>query len=348
MIIVVSPEASPADIDAIVARIEESGHQAHISQGTERCIIGVIGPDVPELQDMFETMPHVESVHRVTKPYKLVSRDFHPGNTVIDVGNGVTVGGTELAVMAGPCSIESGDHIMDTARAVKAAGANMLRGGAFKPRSSPYAFRGLGEEGLEHLAAAGRETGLPVITELMTVRDIDAVAERSDVIQIGARNMQNFMLLDEVGKLRKPVMLKRALAGQIEEWLLAAEYILAQGNPNVILCERGIRTFETAYRNTFDINAIPLVKELSHLPVVADPSHGTGKHALVAPVAMAAIAAGADGLMVEVHPSPEHALSDGAQSLTYEGFASMMRSVSAIAAAVERTLSGVGASAAAR
>jgi 3-deoxy-7-phosphoheptulonate synthase len=348
MIIVVSPEATPSDIDAIVGRIEESGHEAHISQGTERCIIGVIGPDVPELQDMFETMPHVESVHRVTKPYKLVSRDFHPANTIIDAGRGVTVGGTELAVMAGPCSIENADHIFETAKAVKAAGANLLRGGAFKPRSSPYAFRGLGEPGLEHLAAAGAEVGLPVITELMSVRDIDAVARYSDVIQIGARNMQNFMLLDEVGKLRKPVMLKRALSGQIEEWLLAAEYILAQGNPNVILCERGIRTFETAYRNTFDVNAIPLVKELSHLPIVADPSHGTGKQALVAPVAMAAIAAGADGLMVEVHPSPEHALSDGAQSLTFEGFTSMMRSVSAIAAAVERTLSGVGAPAAAR
>jgi 3-deoxy-7-phosphoheptulonate synthase len=231
---------------------------------------------------------------------------------------------------------------------VKAAGANILRGGAFKPRSSPYAFRGLGEDGLRYLAAAGRETDMPVITELMSVRDLDAVAEYADIIQIGARNMQNFILLDEVGKVRKPVMLKRALSGQIEEWLLAAEYILAQGNPDVILCERGIRTFETAYRNTFDVNAIPLVKELSHLPIVADPSHGTGKWGLVAPVARAAIAAGADGLMIEVHPNPDHALSDGAQSLTYESFTKMMRSVSGIAAAVERTLSGVGAPAAAR
>ncbi len=348
MIVVVSPEATPSDIEAIVARIEETGHQAHISQGTERCIIGVIGPDVPELQDMFETMPHVESVHRVTKPYKLVSREFHPGNTVIDVGHGVTIGGSELTVMAGPCSIEDEEHIVGTAHAVKAAGANILRGGAFKPRSSPYAFRGLGIDGLRYLQKAGRAAGMPVITELMSVRDIDDVAEYADIVQIGARNMQNFMLLDEVGRMKKPVMIKRALSGQIEEWLLAAEYILAQGNPNVILCERGIRTFETAYRNTFDINAIPLVKELSHLPVIADPSHGTGKHALVAPVAMAGIAAGADGLMVEVHPSPEHALSDGAQSLTYVEFESMMRSVSAIAAAVERTLSGVGASAGAR
>jgi 3-deoxy-7-phosphoheptulonate synthase len=348
LIIVVSPDASPEDLDLIVARIEETGRQAHLSIGTERSIIGVIGPDDPALQDMFEAMPSVESVHRVTKPYKLVSRDFHPDNTIVDVGHGVHVGGTELVVMAGPCSIESVDHIYDVARAVKAAGANMLRGGAYKPRSSPYAFRGLGQEALSYLAAAGRETGMPVITELMSVRDIDAVCEHTDVIQIGARNMQNFILLDEVGKSRKPVMLKRALSGQIEEWLLAAEYIMAQGNPNVILCERGIRTFETAYRNTFDINAIPLVKELSHLPVIADPSHGTGKYQLVAPVAMAAVAAGADGLMIEVHPSPEHALSDGAQSLTYDRFARMMRSVAGVATAVERTLSGVGASAAAR
>jgi 3-deoxy-7-phosphoheptulonate synthase len=248
--------------------------------------------------------------------------------------------------MAGPCSIENEEHIFDSARAVKAAGANMLRGGAYKPRSSPYAFRGLGEIGLEYLAAAGREHGLPVITELMTVRDVDSVARYADVIQIGARNMQNFILLDEVGKTKKPVMLKRALSGTIEEWLLAAEYIMAQGNPNVILCERGIRTFETAYRNTFDVNAIPLVKELSHLPVIADPSHGTGKVNLVTPVAMAGIAAGADGLMIEVHNNPDHALSDGAQSLTYERFTSMMRSVAGIASAVERTLPGVWASAA--
>jgi len=348
VIIVVSPDASPEDLDRIVHRVEETGHQAHISVGTERSIIGVIGPDAPELQDMFETMPHVESVHRVTKPYKLVSREFRAGRSVVDVGLGVSVGGVDLAIMAGPCSIENEDHILDTARAVKARGANILRGGAYKPRTSPYAFRGLGEEGLEYLAAAGRELQMPVITELMSVRDIDAVARYADIIQIGARNMQNFILLDEVGKVRKPVMLKRGLSGLIEEWLLAAEYIMAQGNPNVILCERGIRTFETAYRNTFDINAIPLVKELSHLPIVADPSHGTGKLGLVAPVALGAVAAGADGLMIEVHNNPDHALSDGAQSLTYDRFAGMMRSVAGVAAAVERTVPGVGASAAAR
>lgn len=346
MIIVVSPEATPADLDAIVRRVREAGHQAHISQGTERTIVGVIGHDDPDLQAVFEALPHVESVHRVTKPYKLVSREFHPARTIVNLSNGVVVGGPELVVMAGPCSIEDEEHIVSSARAVRAAGANILRGGAYKPRSSPYAFRGLGPEGLRYLAAAGREAGMPVITELMSVRDIEAVAEHADVIQIGARNMQNFMLLDEVGRTHKPVMLKRALSGQIEEWLLAAEYILAQGNPHVILCERGIRTFETAYRNTFDVNAIPLVKELSHLPVIADPSHGTGKASLVTPVAMAAVAAGADGLMIEVHNNPDHALSDGAQSLTYTRFESMMRSVAAVATAVERTLPGVWVSAA--
>ena len=338
MIIVLSPEATPEDIQRVVARVEETGHAAHLSAGSERTIVGVIGPDLPVLQDMFETMPHVESVHRVTKPYKLVSREFHPADSVIDVGHGVSIGGRELAVMAGPCSIEDEAHVVGTALAVRDAGANILRGGAYKPRTSPYLFRGHGEEALRFLATAGKVAGMPVITECMAVADIDAVARHADIIQIGARNMQNYILLDEVGKLRKPVLLKRGLSGLIEEWLLAAEYILAAGNPNVILCERGIRTFETSYRNTFDINAIPLAKELSHLPVVADPSHGTGKHALVAPVSRAAIAAGADGLLIEVHPNPERALSDGAQSLTHEGFASMMASVSGIAAAVGRTL----------
>lgn len=339
MIVVVSPGSSQDEIQHIVERIEETGRKAHLSQGTERTIIGVIGPELPALQDMFETMAGVEAVHRVTKPYKLVSREFRGGSSEIEVGHGVTVGGSEIAVMAGPCSIEDDSHISETAKAVKAAGANILRGGAFKPRSSPYAFRGLGVEGLKHLAKAGRETGMPVITELMSVRDLDPVCEYADIIQIGARNMQNFILLDEVGRAGKPVMLKRAMSGSIEEWLLAAEYIMAEGNPNVILCERGIRTFETAYRNTFDINAIPLAKELSHLPVVADPSHGTGKWRLVTPVAAASIAAGADGLMVEVHPNPDHALSDGAQSLTFDSFATMMRSVAAIAAAVDRPFS---------
>ena len=348
MIIVLAANTTEADIRHIVDRIEESGRSAHLSRGTERTIIGVIGQDEPAMQDMFETLPGVESVHRVTKPYRLVSREFRPAGSIVDCGHGVMVGGPQIAVMAGPCSIEDERHIVETAHAVKAAGANILRGGAFKPRTSPYAFRGHGERALEFLANAGREAGMPVITEVMSVRDIDAVARTADIIQIGARNMQNFILLDEVGKTHKPVMLKRALSGTIEEWLLAAEYVVAQGNPNVILCERGIRTFETAYRNTFDINAIPLAKSLSHLPVIADPSHGTGKWKLVQPVAMASVAAGADGLMIEVHPNPDHALSDGAQSLTFESFERMMRAVAGIAAAVERTLSGTLASAAAR
>ena len=321
-----------------MARIEETGRQPHRSVGTERSSNGVIGPDDPSLRDTCDALPHVESVHRVTKPYKLVSRDFQPANTIVDVGLGVTVGGTELAVMAGPCSIENESHIFGAARAVKAAGANMLRGGAYKPRSSPYAFRGLGPEGLAYLAAAGKASGLPVITELMSVRDIDAVCRYSDVIQIGARNMQNFILLDEVGKAKKPVMLKRALAGQIEEWLLAAEYILAQGNPDVILCERGIRTFEDSTRNTTDINAVPVLKSWTHLPVILDPSHSTGDWKYVGPIARAAIASGADGVMVEVHGDPQRAMSDGMQSLRPEKFGELVESLRSVAQAVGRTL----------
>ncbi len=341
MLLVLSPAATPADTEHIVASVHESGRQAHLSESAGRTLVGVVGPDDPILQSRFELLPGVESAHRITRPYRLASREFRPGGSVIAVGHGVCVGGDELAVMAGPCSIENEVHIITSAHAVKAAGANILRGGAYKPRTSPYAFRGLGERGLEFLANAGRITGMPVVTELMTVRDIDAVCRYADIIQVGARNMQNFMLLDEVGRTRKPVLLKRSMSGTIEEWLLAAEYILSAGNPNVILCERGIRTFETAYRNTFDVNAIPLAKELSHLPVIGDPSHGTGKVSLVTPVAMAAVAAGADGLMIEVHNDPEHALSDGAQSLTFQNFTSMMRSVGAIAQAVGRSLPGV-------
>jgi 3-deoxy-7-phosphoheptulonate synthase len=347
-VLVVSPGAGQPEIDHILARISELGHNAHLSIGATQTVIGVVGPDQPQLDEMLASIPWVEAVHRLTKPYKLASRDFRHAPTIIDAGYGVRIGGDDLIVMAGPCSIEDEEHIFETAAAVKAAGATVLRGGAFKPRTSPYAFRGLGDEALAYLARAGRALGMPVITELMSVRDIDAVAEHADIVQIGARNMQNFILLDEVGKLRKPVMVKRAPSGTIEEWLLAAEYVLAQGNAQVILCERGIRTFETAYRNTFDINAIPLAKELSHLPVIADPSHGTGKRSLVVPVALAGVAAGADGLLVEVHPEPERALSDGPQSLTFPQFAQMMLAVSGIAASVGRTLSGARASAGAR
>jgi 3-deoxy-7-phosphoheptulonate synthase len=276
-------------------------------------------------------------VVRISKPYKLSSREFQPSDTVVRVGN-VSIGAGQTVVMAGPCSVESEEQVVKTAKAVQAAGAHLLRGGAFKPRTSPYSFRGYGEDGLKMLATARAETGLPVITEVLSVRDVDLVAEHADILQIGARNMQNFILLEEAGRTGKPVVLKRGLSSEIEEWLLAAEYILATGNRNLILCERGIRTFETATRNTMDVSAVPLVKRLSHLPVIADPSHGTGKWYLVEPLAMASVAAGADGLLIEVHPNPDHALSDGAQSLTFNNFERMMRRVAVVGDAVGRPL----------
>jgi 3-deoxy-7-phosphoheptulonate synthase len=340
MIVVMHPAASEEDIAHVLERLAELSLTGHVSTGVERTVIGVVGPTSaipPSLQDMLETLTGVEEVLQVAQPYRLAGRTFKKHDTVIEVG-GVSIGGGETVVMAGPCSIESEDHVVDTARAVRAAGAHILRGGAFKPRTSPYAFRGLGEEGLRHLATARQETGLPVITEVMTVRDVDLVAQHADILQVGARNMQNFILLDEIGKVKRPVMLKRGLAGEIQEWLLAAEYIMAQGNHQVMLCERGIRTFETMTRNTMDISAIPLAKRLSHLPVIADPSHGTGKWYLVEPMAMAAVAAGADGLMIEVHPSPDHALSDGAQSLTYENFGTLMVKLAAVGKATGKPL----------
>jgi 3-deoxy-7-phosphoheptulonate synthase len=285
-------------------------------------------------------LPGVAEVVPVSRPFKLASREVIPEDTVVHV-NGVAVGGASgLAVMAGPCSVESRDQTLATARAVRAAGATILRGGAFKPRSSPYAFRGLGVDGLELLAEARAETGLAIVTEVLTPGDVDAVARVADCLQIGARNMQNYALLDAVGEQSKPVLLKRGMSATIEEFLLSAEYVLARGNRNVILCERGIRTFEKYTRNTFDVNAIPLLKRLTHLPVVADPSHGTGKWYLVAPVALAAVAAGADGLLIEVHPSPDHALSDGFQSLTFDNFAALMLKVAAVASAVGRSVGG--------
>jgi 3-deoxy-7-phosphoheptulonate synthase len=332
-------QASQEDVQHVVARLQELGLEGHVSVGVERTVIGVVGRSdriPPELQNMLETLPNVAEVLQINRQHRLVGREFQRDDTVIDVG--VRIGGGEVVVMAGPCSIEDEEHIVETARAVKEAGAHVLRGGAFKPRTSPYAFRGLGEEGLRHLATARQVSGLPVITEVMTVRDVDLVARYADILQIGARNMQNFVLLDELGKVRKPVMLKRGIAGEIQEWLLAAEYIMAQGNRQVILCERGIRTYESMTRNTMDISAIPLVKRLSHLPVVADPSHGTGKWYLVEPMSMAAVAAGADGLIIEVHPSPDHALSDGAQSLTFENFARLMERVGTVGAAIGRPL----------
>ena len=338
MIVVMKIGHEPERREAVVNRIRELGLRERQIVGVERTVIAVLGQVFPELRDELATMEGVDEVVRISKPYKLASRQTHPEDTVVDLPYGLRVGGGETVVIAGPCSIENEEQLFESARAVRSAGAHVLRGGAFKPRSSPYSFRGLGLEGLRLLAAAGAELSMPVITELLSERDVESVAEHSDVLQIGARNAQNFSLLDEVGRAGKPVMLKRGISGTIEEWLLGAEYILAQGNTQVILCERGIRTFEVATRNTLDLNAVALVKRLSHLPVLADPSHGTGKWYLVQPMALAAIASGADGVMVEVHSSPDHALSDGAQSLTPENFDALMQRARGVADAVGRPL----------
>jgi len=345
MIIVMKGGCTKEEINTVVCRIEEYGLKAHISQGVEHTIIGILGQIFPELQDRMELLPGVEEVIPISKPYKLASREFHPQNTVVKI-NDITIGGNEIVVIAGPCAVESEEQLLTTALAVKASGANILRGGAFKPSTSPYHFRGLGEEGLKLLAKVRKETGMPIITEVMTPEDVELVAACADILQIGARNMQNFILLDKVGKTRKPVMLKRGLSATIQEWLLAAEYILAQGNDQVILCERGIRTFETHTRNTMDVSSIPIIKKDSHLPIIADPSHATGKWYLVTPVSLAAVAAGADGVMIEVHPNPDLALKDGAQSLTFDNFGKLMSQLTPIAQAIGRKLavSGVKAS----
>ena len=337
MIIIMKHNATPDEISEVVANVETLGFQAHLSSGEERTIIGVIGDERPVEPEHFEVYAGVERVVRILHPFKLASRDFHPEDSVVKI-NGVSVGTQQVIVMAGPCSIESREQMMETAQAVKQAGAHVLRGGAFKPRTSPYAFQGLGLKGLELLREARDQFHLPVITEVMSPQEVTLVAQYADILQIGARNMQNFALLHAVGEIQKPVMLKRGMMSTIEELLMAAEYILSHGNQRVILCERGIRTFETATRNTFDINAIPVLKALTHLPVIADPSHGTGKWELVAPVARAAVAAGADGLLIEVHCDPAHALSDGAQSLKPENFTRMVADVRRVADAVGRTL----------
>lgn len=338
MIIIMKAGYRPDELERVIARIEEAGLRTHLSIGENTTIIGVVGvPLPPELQSDLEVVDGVDSVLRVTKRYKLPSREFHPEPTRFDV-RGVTIGGDDVVIIAGPCSVESADQTLATARAIKAAGATVLRGGAFKPRTSPYEFRGLGEEGLRILDEARAETGMPIITEVLTPSDVDLVARYTDILQIGARNCQNYLLLEEAGKSGVPVMLKRGMSVQIEEWLSAAEYIMAQGNPNVILCERGIRTFETFTRNTFDLNAIPVIKRLSHLPAFADPSHGTGKWYLVPAMSLAAVAAGADGLMIEVHPNPDHAKSDGGQSLTFDNFSRLMPQLRSIAEAVGRSI----------
>jgi 3-deoxy-7-phosphoheptulonate synthase len=340
MIIVTRPNITDGELDHIRERVEALGMRTHLSRGEQRTIIGCIGDEALLHDAALLTLPGVESVTPVLKPYKLVAREFAAAASVIRVGNGrgAIIGGRDLAIVAGPCSVEGRDMLFDTARAVRDAGAGMLRGGAFKPRSSPYAFQGLGDAGLRMLADVRAETGMPVVTEVMDTRHVERIAEHADVLQIGARNMQNFALLSEVGRVQRPVLLKRGLSATLRELLMAAEYVMAQGNPDVILCERGIRTFETATRNTFDVAAIPVLKGETHLPVLVDPSHAGGRADLVAPLAFAAIAAGADGLIVEVHPDPERALSDGDQSLEPAAFAALMQRLRAFAEAAGRTL----------
>jgi len=325
MLVVMAVAATEDEIQGVRRHIEKDGLTAHESRGSERVVIGVVG-DVglrkEQVMGHLAVLPGVDTVTPISRPFKLTSREFHPEDTVIEVGDG-RVGGGGLTVMAGPCSIEDRDQLMRTADGVAASGATILRGGAFKPRTSPYSFQGLGVEGLELLAEARERTGLPIVTEVMEPSQVDVVAAHADILQVGARNMQNYPLLMAVGRAAKPVMLKRGLSATIEEWLMAAEYIVSSGNPDVILCERGIRTFETYTRNTLDIAAVPLLERLTHLPVIVDPSHATGKRWLVRSMALAAVAAGADGIMVEVHPEPDLALSDGEQSLTLEQFAEM-------------------------
>jgi 3-deoxy-7-phosphoheptulonate synthase len=340
MIIITRPGISEGELDEIRECVEASGLRTHISRGAERTVVGCIGEVASLRQGALKLLSGVESVVPVSKPFKLAAREFAAEPSVVRAGDGVgaAVGGRELAIIAGPCSVEGREMLWETARAVRAAGAGMLRGGAFKPRSSPYAFQGLGEHALELLAEVRSETGLPVVTEVMDTRQVEMVAERADVLQIGARNMQNFALLSEVGRTQRPVLLKRGLSATLQEFLMAAEYVMAQGNRDVILCERGIRTFETATRNTLDVAAIPVLKRETHLPVIVDPSHAGGKADLVEPLALAAIAAGADGLIVEVHPRPEVALSDGEQSLTPRAFARLLNRLRPFAEAAGKSM----------
>ncbi|GAB4557980.1 MAG: 3-deoxy-7-phosphoheptulonate synthase [Anaerolineae bacterium] len=337
MIIVMKAGASAQEIAAVVSKVESLGFRAHLSTGEERTIIGVIGDERPIDGGLFELMDGVERTVPILRPFKLASRDFHPSDSVFSI-NGTTIGGTRLCIMAGPCAVESRQQILEVAHAVKEAGAHVLRGGAFKPRTSPYSFQGLGLRGLELLAEAREATGLPVVTEVMAPEAVPMVAQYADILQVGTRNMQNFALLQAVGKANVPVLLKRGMMSTIEELLMSAEYILANGNPRVILCERGIRTFERYTRNTLDINAIPAIKQLTHLPVIADPSQGTGKWDLVAPVSKACIAAGADGLIIEVHPNPQEALSDQAQQIKPEVFAKLMADLRQLIPALGREL----------
>ncbi len=343
MIIILSSEATKENLQHVTQMLEERGYGVHLSEGIETTIVGAVGvPNDPsgkaEVMEQFAALPYVAKVVPVTKPYKVVSKQFHPEPTVIEV-RGIRIGDPEfVAVMAGPCTVETEPQLMEAARAVKAAGAHILRGGAYKPSTSPYSFHGHGEPALKMLAAARDELDMAIITEVLDVRDVELVCSYADILQVGTRNMQNYPLLTEIGKTNHPVMLKRGMSATIEEWLQAAEYIASRGNKNVMLCERGIRTFETYTRNTFDVNAIAAIKELSHLPIIADPSHATGKASLVNAVTRAAIAAGADGIIIEVHPNPEKALKDGAQSLLPEAFEKLMHDIAPIAKAVGKHL----------
>jgi len=337
MIIVTKRGVTQEEVDHIRERVESFGLRTHVSQGEHRTVIGCLGDETRLQHVSLMSIPGVEAVHAVMKPYKLASLDFAAEPSRIALG-GVEIGGEEVVVIAGPCTVEGRSMLEATAQHVRAHGARALRGGAFKPRTSPYSFRGLGEEGLEMLAAVRQETGLPIVTEVMDTRQVELVASYADMLQIGARNMQNYSLLTEVGRLRRPVLLKRGMSATVEDLLLAAEYVMSQGNPNVVLCERGIRTFGTATRNTFDLAAIPVLKSETHLPVIADPSHAGGRRDLVAPLSYAAVAAGADGLIVEVHPEPESATSDGDQSLDFAEFASLMRTLRPFVSAAQRRL----------
>jgi 3-deoxy-7-phosphoheptulonate synthase len=336
MLIVMRHGAPDDDIQRVVAAIEEMGYQARPMPGRQRTTVGLVGNDGRVDGSRLAALPGVQEIIHVTKPYKQVSREWKPDTTVVRLPNGLSIGGDDIVVMAGPCSVESEAQILEAARTVREAGATILRAGAFKPRSSPYSFQGLGRKGLKLLAKAREETGLLIVTEAMDPEEMDLVAEVADIVQIGARNMQNYSLLKHAGRSGKPVLLKRGISATITELLLSAEYVLAEGNPNVILCERGVRGFDPATRNLFDLSAIPVVKHLSHLPIIADPSHGTGHRDMVPPMARAAAAGGADGLLIEVHPNPDRALSDGAQSLYPEQFERVMREIRSIVEVIGR------------
>ena len=338
MIIVMKHGAAEEDLDHVVEVIEELGYKAHLIRGVERTVIGAVGDERGKTRlESLRTLAGVENVVPILKPFKLVSRELKPEDTEIDV-DGITVGGREIQIIAGPCSVESREQILDTADSVREGGAKFLRGGAYKPRTSPYSFQGLEEEGLKLLAEARERTGLKIVTEVMDGHNVELVAEYADIVQVGARNMQNFSLLKRLGKIEKPILLKRGMMSSVQEFLMSAEYIMSEGNYRVILCERGIRTFETSTRSTLDLNAVPVIKQLSHLPVIVDPSHGTGRWDLVLPMAKASIAAGADGLMIEVHPRPEVAFSDGFQSLIPKRYFTLMTEIKPLVAAMGRTL----------